>query len=81
MILVTGATGFLGKRVCRMLAAADKEFTPTAKSLGVDLRERAQTLELFEGIRPQYVLNCASFVGGIQFGQRHPVELFQTICK
>ena len=48
MILVTGATGFLGKRVCRMLAAADKEFTPTAKSLGVDLRERAQTLELFE---------------------------------
>lgn len=78
MILVTGATGFLGKRVCRILAAADKQFTPTAKSLGVDLRERAQTLELFERIRPHYVLNCASFVGGIQFGQRHPVELFQN---
>ena len=35
MILVTGATGFLGKRVCRMLAAADKEFTPTPKLLAV----------------------------------------------
>ena len=28
--------------------------------------------------KPDYILNCAAFVGGIQFGHQHPVELFQN---
>jgi len=77
MILVTGATGFLGKRVCQLLESTNVEFTPTSKSLGVDLRNRSEALALFEKVSPQYVLNCASFVGGIQFGQKQPVQIFQ----
>jgi len=77
MILVTGATGFLGKRVCQLLESTNVEFTPTSKSLGVDLRNRSEALALFEQLSPKYVLNCASFVGGIQFGQKQPVEIFQ----
>lgn len=76
MILVTGATGFLGKRICRQLNLMDKEYKETSLSLGTDLRDRKQTIELFEKVRPEYVLNCASYVGGIQFGLKHTAEIY-----
>jgi GDP-L-fucose synthase len=78
MILVTGATGFLGKRVCRLLSAQGLAHTPTSLSMGVDLRDPAATQALFERVRPSQVLNCAAFVGGIQFGVKHSAELFHN---
>ena len=78
MILVTGATGFLGKRVCRQLEAGGHSFVSSSLSLGTDLRDREAVQTLFERVSPSYVLNCASYVGGIQFGQKHPVEIFQN---
>lgn len=78
MILVTGATGFLGKRVCKLLDKQGKVYAKTSLSMGVDLRNRDATLSLFKAEAPSYVLNCAAFVGGIQFGEKHPVELFQN---
>ena len=76
MILVLGATGFLGKRVCSKLKEAGMEFTPSSRSLGTDLREYDQTLDLFSRVKPDVILNCASYVGGIQFGYKHPAELY-----
>jgi len=78
MILVTGATGFFGKRVCRRLEDSGRAFTRTSLSLGTDLRDRDETLALFEKVRPQAVLNCASFVGGIQFGLKYPADIFRN---
>lgn len=78
MIVVTGATGFLGKRVCRRLDAANIAYTPTSLSRGLDLRDRAATLEFFALHKPSAVLNCAAYVGGIQFGYKHPAELFHN---
>lgn len=78
MILVLGATGFLGRHVCEKLNASGHAFTPSSKSLGVDLREYDQTLKLFSGVKPDVILNCASYVGGIQFGYKHPAELFSN---
>ena len=78
MILVTGATGFLGKRVCRLLDQKGLPHVRTSLSLGIDLRDRGATIELFNSARPTYVLNCAAFVGGIQFGLKHPVEIFNN---
>ncbi|HWU61092.1 MAG TPA: NAD-dependent epimerase/dehydratase family protein [Ensifer sp.] len=78
MILVTGATGFLGKRVCRLLAEKEQTFVRTSQSLGLDLRDRSAVMRFFEQVRPDYVLNCAAYVGGIEFGRKHPVELFQN---
>ncbi len=76
MILVTGATGFLGKRVCRLLDAKGLSYEKTSRSLGVDLRNKGEVESLFEKVKPEYVLNCAAYVGGIQFGFKHPAELF-----
>jgi len=78
MILVTGATGFLGKRVCRLLENLDIKYTATSLSLGLDLRDRQATFDYFKDIKPKYVLNCAAYVGGIQFGYKHPAELFHN---
>lgn len=78
MILVTGATGFLGKRVCKLLDEKGLEYSSTSLSLGVDLRDKEETFGLFERVRPQYVLNCAAYVGGIQFGIKHTAELFSN---
>lgn len=78
MILVTGATGFLGKRVCQRLNELKLEYTQTSISLGCDLRDEKQTFELFEKVKPDYILHCAAYVGGIQFGLKHPAEMFKN---
>ncbi len=77
-ILVTGATGFLGRRVVKKLK--EKGIVPavTSLSLGVDLRDRDQTSRLFQSLKPDVLLNCASFVGGIQFGFKYPVDIFEN---
>jgi hypothetical protein len=67
MILVLGSNGFLGKRVCHKLKEKEIPYIGTSFSIGVDLREKDQTFKLFEKVKPTYVINCASYVGGIQF--------------
>lgn len=78
MILVTGATGFLGKRVCRKLEERGLAFAKTSLSLGTDLRSQQEIETLFTKVQPEYVLNCAAYVGGIQFGLKHSAELFRN---
>jgi GDP-L-fucose synthase len=78
MILVTGSTGFLGKRVCRMLESKGVPYLGISRQNGPDLRERRETLAFFQEKQPTQILNCAAFVGGIQFGYKHPAELFQN---
>lgn len=78
MILVTGATGFLGKRVCKKLDEMKLEYTKTSLSLGLDLRNKKDTVEYFKKLKPEYVLNCAAFIGGVQFGYEHAAEMFSN---
>ncbi len=78
MILVTGCMGFLGKRVCRLLETKKIPYFGTSRQTGLDLRDRQATLNFFEKNKPTQVLNCAAFVGGIQFGYKHPAELFHN---
>jgi GDP-L-fucose synthase len=76
MILVTGCSGFLGKRVCRLLDLSGQPFVGISRATGPDLCNRDETLNFFAKNKPKTVLNCAAFVGGIQFGYKHPAELF-----
>jgi len=76
MILITGATGFLGKRVEKKIKSLGLQCYSTSLSLGIDLRDNIQTEKLFKEVKPDIILNCAAYVGGIQFGYKHPAELF-----
>jgi GDP-L-fucose synthase len=78
MILVTGCTGFLGKRVCRQLESSAFPYLGISRQNGPDLRDLQATLCFFSENRPSKIINCAAFVGGIQFGYKHPAELFHN---
>tara|TARA_R110001592_G_scaffold278865_2_gene546185 strand:- start:1340 stop:2263 length:924 start_codon:yes stop_codon:yes gene_type:complete len=78
LILVTGSSGFLGKRVCKTLSARNLPYLGISRENGPDLRDRQSALAFFDKIRPTKIINCAAFVGGIQFGYKHPVELFHN---
>lgn len=81
MILVLGGTGFVGRHVCAALQRHGLEYRSIAKSTGVDLENADETDAVFSEVRPDKVINCASFVGGIQFGYKHPVDIFEKNLK
>ena len=60
MLLVTGATGFLGKRVTRLLNLSGKSFIKSSLSLGVDFRDYQQTIDFFKKHKFTKVINCFS---------------------
>lgn len=76
-ILVMGATGFLGKRVVKRLNKEGLPLISSSRSLGTDFRKPEEFEELF--LKHQditHILNCATFIGGIQFGLEHTGEIY-----
>lgn len=80
-ILVTGATGFLGKRLCKKLDELNMNYVKTSLSLGLDLRSENDTVKFFKNESPDIVINCSAFLGGVQFGYEHPAEMFYNNIK
>ena len=58
-VLVTGASGFLGKFVSRELRTAGAEVIETSKSLGYDLRNEAEAMTSVWLARPDVVVHLA----------------------
>ena len=76
MILVLCASGFLGANVCKLLKKSGVKHAGASLSTGTDLRIKSDVDKLFSAVKPSTVINCASYVGGLQFGLAHPTELF-----
>ncbi|MBI2857794.1 MAG: NAD-dependent epimerase/dehydratase family protein [Chloroflexi bacterium] len=71
-----GGHGFLGQRVCLKLKEKGVNFVALSLRDGFDFRDFAQTKKLFDDEKFDAVINCAAFVGGIQFGYEKPGEIF-----
>jgi len=75
-IFVPGGHGFLGSRVVKKLEERGLNFVSFSLRDGIDFRNFEQTKRLFERERFDAVVNCAAFIGGIQFGYDKPGEIF-----
>lgn len=75
-IFVAGGTGFLGQRVMKRLKDDGYNVVTTSLTLGVDFRDKSQIEEYFEKEKPEVIINCAAFVGGIKFGLEHEGEIY-----
>ena len=77
-VLVTGASGFLGKSVCTNLEEDDRyELIPLAGKKQWDLTKQGYMAEALTMTKPDVVIHLAATVGGI--GPDHNELLQSTI--
>ncbi len=74
-ILITGAHGFLGSHLIRLLQKQENELIMPNSSI-LDLREQKEVRKFLWNFTPDIVINLAARVGGIGFNQKCPADLF-----
>jgi GDP-L-fucose synthase len=76
-ILVTGATGFLGRHTVPALKAAypDREIVAVGSKDG-DLTRLDETLGLLERVKPDAVVHLAAYSGGIGANRTWPADFY-----
>lgn len=75
-IFVAGGNGFLGRRIRRKLEDNGMDYISNSLRDGIDYRNLDELKRFFKKEQVDVVLNCATFIGGIQFGLQHPAEIF-----
>ena len=75
-VVVTGGSGFLGRRVVAALEGRGCASVFSPRSAQYDLREKSQVIRLYEDHRPDVVVHLAAIVGGIGANRAHPGRFF-----
>lgn len=77
MILVTGATGFLGRHAMPVLQGAyGKENVVGVNSQDFDLMQRDQVEALLDKYKPEVVVHLAAYSGGIGANRDFPADFY-----
>ena len=76
-VLVTGGSGFLGRRVVARLRAAGADVV-APRSAEYDLTVGGAAEDMLRDLRPETIVHLAARVGGIGFNQAAPAELYLT---
>jgi GDP-L-fucose synthase len=74
-VVVTGGTGFLGRRVVAELESAGADVV-VARSADYDLTLPGAAADLLSDHRPEQVIHLAARVGGIGYNQAEPAPLY-----
>ncbi len=75
-VVVTGGSGFLGRRVVAALQARGCREIVVPRSKQYDLRDRAAVQRLYRNARPDLVIHLAAVVGGIGANRANPGRFF-----
>jgi GDP-L-fucose synthase len=75
-VVVTGGSGFLGRRVVAQLEARGCKSVTVPRSREYDLRERSAVQRLYREAKPDLVIHLAAVVGGIGANRAHPGRFF-----
>ncbi len=75
-ILVTGGSGFLGRRLVHHLASSGCPEILAPRSAEFDLTREGDVRRLLESTRPQVVIHLAAKVGGIGANRKNPGSFF-----
>lgn len=75
-ILITGGHGFLGKRLCALLAKQGCTNITALKHSDCNLTNQEDTFKLFDTQRPDLVFHLAARVGGIGANSNSPGQFF-----
>ena len=74
--LVTGGSGFLGRRVVERLTSLGCGSIAAPRRAEYDLRDLGDVVRLYRDVQPTIVLHLAAHVGGIGANREHPGEFF-----
>jgi GDP-L-fucose synthase len=72
-ILVTGSTGLVGSALLRKCETANLDYLGIS-SRDLDLRDRDNTFNFINKIKPDLIINAAALVGGIGANDSKPVD-------
>jgi GDP-L-fucose synthase len=75
-VVVTGGSGFLGRRLVAQLGARGCKSITVPRSKEYDLRERSAVQRLYRDAKPDLVIHLAAVVGGIGANRAHPGRFF-----
>jgi GDP-L-fucose synthase len=75
-VVVTGGSGFLGRRVVAALQQRGCRAITIPRSTEYDLRDRAAVQRLFRDATPDIVIHLAAVVGGIGANRANPGRFF-----
>lgn len=73
-ILITGASGMVGRSLVGRLRQAGYDNLLTPSSREMDNRDQARVRDYFRAREPQYVFHLAGHIGGIKASINRPVE-------
>jgi len=77
-VLITGGTGLVGSAIKKISDDYDNYTFFFISSKNCDLTNYERTKELFERLRPQYVIHLAANVGGLFKNMNHKVEMYEV---
>jgi len=79
-VLVTGGNGMLGRAVISSLGIANHEVLSPSRS-EMDLEDISETLNFLKFHKPEVIVHCAAFVGGISANISNPIDFLQKNIK